>query len=65
MYLDLNPRFYKSTNNTYGLRAWLEERYKQNLLTPVDFIEETKSYERVGRARSHGYNREEINSLDE
>ncbi|HEY60537.1 MAG TPA: hypothetical protein G4N92_07645 [Anaerolineae bacterium] len=62
--LDLHPRFYKSINNTFGLRAWLEERYKQNLLTPDDFIEESKSYQRIEKAKSRGYNVEEIISLD-
>jgi hypothetical protein len=60
MFLDLHPRFYKSNNNTYGLRAWLKERYKQNLLTPADFIEESKSYQRVSNAKSRGYNIKKI-----
>lgn len=64
MYLDMHPRFYKSINNTYGLREWLPPREKQNLRTPEWLIEDSKSFERVERARQRGYDIENIIAED-
>lgn len=64
MYLDMHPRFYKSINNTYGLRGWLPPREKQNLRTPEWLIEDSKSIERVERARQRGYDIESIIAED-
>jgi len=64
MYLDMHPRFYKSINNTYGLRGWLPPREKQNLRTPEWLIEDSKSVERVERARQRGYDIESIIAED-
>ena len=64
MTLDMHPRFYKARNNTFGLRVWLPERSKQNLLTPIEFTETKKSYERIERAKSKGYNIEKILETD-
>jgi hypothetical protein len=55
MYLEMHPRFYRSINNTYGLRGWLPPREKQNLRTPEWLIEDSKSLERVERAKRKGY----------
>lgn len=60
LYLDLHPRFYKSINNTYGLRGWLPSRDKQNLRTPEWLVEDSKSFERVERATQKGYDVERI-----
>src|SRR3990172_11816925 len=64
MYLEMHPRFYKSINNTYGLRGWLPPREKQNLRTPEWLIEDSKSIERVERARQRGYDVESIIAED-
>jgi hypothetical protein len=55
MYLYLHPRFYRSVNKMYGLRAWLPPREKQSLLTPKWLVEDIKSFERVDGARKRGY----------
>lgn len=64
MLLNLNPRFYKSIENTYGLRAWLQPRVKQTLLTPKAFVEDLKSFTRVSRAIDNGYDVDKIISMD-
>lgn len=64
MLLDLNPRFYKSKINTFGLRAWLPPRHKQNLLTPQGLIEDQKSLIRVEKAIKRGYNVEKTIKRD-
>ena len=60
MNLDMHPRFYKSINGTYGLRNWLPPRENQNLRTPEWLIEDSKSFERVERAKQRGYDVESI-----
>jgi len=60
MLLDMYPRFYRSLENTYGLRAWLAPREKQTLRTPEGLIESLDSYERLTQARNRGYNVESI-----
>ena len=55
MTLDMNPRFYQSKQEQYGLRAWLPAREKQTLRTPDWLVETSASYERVTRAAEHGY----------
>lgn len=64
MFLDLNPRFYRSKSDTYGLRAWLPPRHKQTLLTPQHLIEDAKSFERVEKAIERGYDVDEIINRD-
>ena len=64
MSLELHPRFYKSINNTYGLRGWLPPREKQNLRTPEWLIEDSNSLERVERAKAKGYDIESLIAND-
>lgn len=64
MLLDLYPRFYKSLENTYGLRAWLPPREKQTLRTPEWQVEELDSYERLAQASLKGYDVESMLQLD-
>ncbi len=64
MTLDMNPRFYCSQEETYGLRAWLLPREKQTLRTPKWQVETPQSYERVQRATEHGYDVEMIVAQD-
>jgi hypothetical protein len=54
MCLDMHYRFYKSIQNTYGLRAWLASGEQQSLRTPEWFMEASKSLARVERARAKG-----------
>ncbi len=54
MYLDLDPRFYRSREGTYGLRSWLPSREKQTLRTPKWQVENADSFERVARAEARG-----------
>lgn len=56
MSLDMHPRFYKSLEKTYGLRAWLPPREKQTLRTPEWLVEESDSYKRLEQANQRGYN---------
>lgn len=60
MFLHLHPRFYKSIESTYGLRAWLGPREEQTLRTPRWLVEDQKSLERIEIAREKGYHIEEI-----
>jgi len=55
MLLDMYPRFYKSLENTYGLRAWLLPREKQTLRTPEWLVESLDSYKRLEQANQRGY----------
>lgn len=64
MTLDLNPRFYRSVECTYGLRAWLPPREQQTLRTPKRLIEDRESFERVARAEARGYDTERIVERD-
>ena len=64
MLLDMYPRFYKSLENTYGLRAWLAPREKQTLRTPEWLVESSDSYERLAQAGNRGYNVESILQVD-
>lgn len=64
MTLDINARFYCSSEETYGLRAWLLPREKQTLRTPKWQVEAPQSYERVQRAIEHGYDVEAIVTQD-
>ena len=64
MLLDMYPRFYKSLENTYGLRAWLSPREKQTLRTPECFVESLDSYERLVQASQRGYAVESMIQLD-
>lgn len=62
--LDLNPRFYKSIESQYGLRAWIPPREKQTLRTPKWKVEDATSLKRVQAAQNRGYNVVRIVELD-
>ena len=64
MLLDMYPRFYKSLENTYGLRIWLAPREKQTLRTPKCLAESLDSYERLVQASQRGYDIASILQLD-
>jgi hypothetical protein len=64
MLLDMHPRFYKSLEHTYGLRAWLAPREKQTLRTPEWLVESLDSYERLAQASTRGYNIGSIIQVD-
>ena len=64
MNLDLNPRFYRSIEGSYGLRAWLPNRDEQTLRTPRWLIEDSKSISRCDNASARGYNIEAIVNKD-
>jgi hypothetical protein len=55
MFLGMHPRFYESITGLFGLRSWLPEPHRQTLRTSPDYIEDTKSAERVRRSETHGY----------
>jgi hypothetical protein len=55
MALDLSPRFYRSVEDEYGLRAWLPPRDMQRLSTPRWKVEAADSFARVERAGERGY----------
>lgn len=65
MLLDLNPRFYRSMDGIYGLRAWLPARHLQTLRTPRWKVEDAKSYRRVERSIVRGYDVESMVERDE
>jgi hypothetical protein len=65
MTMEMHHRFYKSINDTYGLREWLPAREKQNLRTPEWLIETAKSFTRVAKAKSRGYLVDQFASGDE
>ena len=60
MTLNLHPRFYRSLNGSYGLRAWLPDRRSQTLRTPKDLVETTESRARVAKAVRKGYDVERL-----
>ena len=64
MLLDMYPRFYKSLENTYGLRAWLSPREKQTLRTPEWLVEDIESFKRLINASLRGYDIENMIKLD-
>jgi hypothetical protein len=64
MYLGLHPRFYESSEGTFGLRAWLPPREKQTLRTPKSLVETDASLVRIGRAKSRGYDVDAIVQVD-
>ena len=64
MSLDLNPRFYRSIDGDYGIRAWLPPRERQTLKIPRWQIESKESYERVVRAVDDGYDVDGIVARD-
>ena len=64
MLLDMYPRFYKSLENTYGLRIWLAPREKQTLRTPKWLAESLDSYERLVQAGQRGCDIASILQLD-
>lgn len=55
MSLDMHPRYYRSIENEYGLRAWLPPREMQRLSTPRWKVEAVDSFARVARAQARGY----------
>lgn len=64
MLLDLHPRFYRSLEKTYGLRAWLPLREKQTLRTPEWLVEDSDSYKRLEQASQRGYDIESMIQAD-
>lgn len=64
MYLNQHPRFYRSVNALYGLRAWLPPRELQTLRTPDRLVEPPDSAARVEFALAHGYKVDEIVARD-
>lgn len=64
MLLDLHPRFYRSLEKTYGLRAWLPSRDKQTLRTPEWLVEDSESYKRLEQASQRGYDIESMLQSD-
>lgn len=64
MFLDMNPRFYRSLDGQYGLRSWLPPRSKQSLRTPRLLVEDKQSFQRVERAVRRGYDVERIVDRD-
>jgi transcriptional regulator len=64
MSLEMHPRFYKSLQKTYGLRAWLPPREKQTLRTPEWLVEDSESYKRLEQASQRGYDIESMIQAD-
>lgn len=64
MSLEMHPRFYKSLENTYGLRVWLPPREKQTLRTPERLVEDSDSYNRLEQASQRGYDIENMIQAD-
>jgi hypothetical protein len=65
MILNLHIRFYKSIQNTYGLRVWLPiEREAQEIPLPDWLVEAPESLKRVERARAKGFHVEKILAQD-
>ena len=64
MSLEMHPRFYKSLEETYGLRVWLLPREKQTLRTPERLVEDRDSYKRLERASQRGYDVENMLQID-
>lgn len=60
MYLDIHPRFYRSIENTCGLRRWLPSRERQTLQIEDWLVETRDSYKRVEQAKTRGYNVDKI-----
>jgi hypothetical protein len=64
LYLDQHPRFYRSLDGRYGLRARLSSREHQTLRTPRSQVESPNSYRRVSRALDRGYDVQAIIEKD-
>ncbi len=64
MFLDMHPRFYRSVDGAYGLRAWLPPPSEQTLRTPRHLIEAANSRIRLERARDRGYDIEGLVARD-
>jgi DNA-directed RNA polymerase delta subunit len=64
MTLDLHPRFYRTSNKTYGLRAWLPPREKQTLRTSTWLVEDADSIRRLEKALERGYDVDTIVASD-
>lgn len=64
MSLEMHPRFYKSLQKTYGLRAWLPPRERQTLRTPEWLVEDSDSYKRLEQATQRGYDIENMIQAD-
>jgi Sigma-70, region 4/HB1, ASXL, restriction endonuclease HTH domain len=63
LFLDRHPRFYRSDEGTYGLRAWLLAREQPGPGTPSAFVERAGSFKRVQRAWNH-FNPDSLMALD-
>lgn len=64
MSLEMHPRFYRSLQKTYGLRAWLPLREKQTLRTPEWLVEDSDSYKRLEQSSQRGYDIENMIQAD-
>jgi len=64
LYLDTHPRFYRTSNKTYGLRGWLPPKEKQDLLTPEWLMEDSYSFRRVERAKARGVDLDKLIAED-
>ena len=64
MIIDMHPRFYRSLNGLYGLRAWLPPGKPVDLNLPEAMSETESSWRRVGRAQAKNYNVDRIIALD-
>jgi hypothetical protein len=64
MLLSMHPRFYKSRENTYGLRVWLPPREKQTLRTPEWLVEDSDSIKRIEQSVQRGYDVESMIAVD-
>ncbi|CAN5651737.1 hypothetical protein BH23CHL5_BH23CHL5_27520 [soil metagenome] len=54
LFLDTHPRFFRSIDQQYGLRAWLRKRGRAEKPEADGLIEDPKSARRVARAVSKG-----------
>jgi hypothetical protein len=65
MMLNLHIRFYKSIQNTYGLRGWLPKEEEAQKIPHPDWLGEApQSRKRVERARAKGMDVKKIVAQD-
>jgi len=64
MIMSLHFRFYRSIQDTYGLRGWLPVGESKDLLFPDWLVETSSSFKRVERARAKGYHVQRFFSED-
>ena len=64
MLLSMRPRFYKSKEDTYGLKFGSPPREKQTLRTPEWLVEDSDSIKRIEQSIQRGYDVENIIAVD-